>query len=243
MQPSCHSLLRGTWPISYTHNHPLFPPLPSSNNTHTHKHPSSRNAAPPPPPLAERRTLTKQVSLYAGPPRARSPSLPAAASSAFTDVEWFDAVSRFPGELSIALKSLVLPEEVADAVTDAAAAATAGEGAAPAGAATADAAAGAVAAAPAPVAAVPRSISLKKAPYIPDPPLEMAGADFEFIPVPADTGFAGYWAKDAARCTPSPLPCDDALDASRLLRSAHETIPGIWVSAWGCAGEGGGGGC
>lgn len=213
--------------------------------THTNTHPSSRDAAPPPPPLAERRTLTKQVSLYAGPPRARSPSLPAAASSAFTDVEWFDAVSRFPGELSIALKSLVLPEEVADAVTDASAAATAGEGegAAPAGAATADAAAGAVAAAPAPVAAVPRSISLKKAPYIPDPPLEMAGADFEFIPVPADTGFAGYWAKDAARCTPSPLPCDDALDASRLLRSAHETIPGIWVSAWGCAGDGGGGGC
>lgn len=41
----------------------------------------------------------------------------------------------------------------------------------------------------------------------------------------------GWWLKDEARCTKPPLPFDAALQCSKLAASAHETVPGVMVSA------------
>ncbi|KIY97654.1 hypothetical protein MNEG_10306 [Monoraphidium neglectum] len=65
-------------------------------------------------------------------------------------------------------------------------------------------------------------------PHVPDPPLEMANKDFIFVPVPKETGFAGYWLKDEERTTPNPQPIDLMLNSSKMAQKAHETIPGIW---------------
>ncbi|KAI8466165.1 MAG: hypothetical protein J3K34DRAFT_434697 [Monoraphidium minutum] len=66
-------------------------------------------------------------------------------------------------------------------------------------------------------------------PHAPNPPLIMADRRFEFVPVPPETGFAGYWVRDALRSTPPPLPFDTALGCSRLVARAHETVPGVLV--------------
>ncbi|KAI8468804.1 MAG: hypothetical protein J3K34DRAFT_425963 [Monoraphidium minutum] len=66
-------------------------------------------------------------------------------------------------------------------------------------------------------------------PHVPDPPLEMAEKDFVFVPLPAETGFDGYWEKDVERTSPNPQPIDVMLGSSRMAMKAHETIPGIWL--------------
>ena len=264
--------------------------------------------------LVPRRTLSRQVSLYAGParsgsltqlrstfrvrpppgdclgPRPAAPGrmcagvalagrprraaphrgharVPARAPSplAAADVQWYEAQSKFPGELSSQLRSLALSGSLS---VDSTALQAADKGAGAAAAAPAEAPAAAAPAVP------------QKGPHVPDPPLLMAGVGSEFIPVPAEarwlscwppccsrfgaerrglkaavhgppcrrmlgafataptpphatlpaqTGFAGYWQKDVGRTTTPPLPCDDAIAASRLVRGAHESIPGILV--------------
>ena len=67
------------------------------------------------------------------------------------------------------------------------------------------------------------------APFVPDPPLEMADRAYVFVPAPAVTGFGGFWLKDPARTTPDPQPIDAMLGASKLAMRAHATIPGIWL--------------
>ncbi|KAI8463214.1 MAG: hypothetical protein J3K34DRAFT_475418 [Monoraphidium minutum] len=66
--------------------------------------------------------------------------------------------------------------------------------------------------------------------HVPDPPLELPDREaFEFVPVPAATGFGGYWQRDAARTPPGPQPIDVMLGAGRFVARAHESIPGIWL--------------
>jgi hypothetical protein len=55
-------------------------------------------------------------------------------------------------------------------------------------------------------------------------------------PLPAQTGFDGYWVNVPEGSTPHPQPIDVMLGCSKLAIRAHESIPGIWVSQ---VGEGG----
>jgi hypothetical protein len=45
-----------------------------------------------------------------------------------------------------------------------------------------------------------------------------------FIPVPAVTGFAGFWEVDAQRSTPHPQPIDIMNEASFIVKRVHKSI-------------------
>jgi hypothetical protein len=62
----------------------------------------------------------------------------------------------------------------------------------------------------------------------PAEPLLMADREYELVPMPEVTGFAGYWAKDASRSSPFPLPTDELFRSSLLQRAAHESINGAF---------------
>jgi hypothetical protein len=66
---------------------------------------------------------------------------------------------------------------------------------------------------------------------VPSPPLGLADCEYDFVAVPEVTGFAGYWVKDLQRTSANPQPIDVMLGSSKMVARAHETIPGIWVSA------------
>lgn len=56
-----------------------------------------------------------------------------------------------------------------------------------------------------------------------------------FMPYPFHvTPFCGYWARDEARSSPSPLPVDVMLGANWVTRRVHDSIPGSLVSMQGC---------
>ncbi|KAG2500209.1 hypothetical protein HYH03_001787 [Edaphochlamys debaryana] len=48
-----------------------------------------------------------------------------------------------------------------------------------------------------------------------------------YAPVPSHTGLEGYWAKIPELSARAPMPVDVVLNASRLARSAHESIKGV----------------
>eukprot|EP00198_Chlamydomonas_reinhardtii_P006962 XP_001696298.1 predicted protein [Chlamydomonas reinhardtii] len=63
--------------------------------------------------------------------------------------------------------------------------------------------------------------------WVPYPPVPNLDPATRWLPVPAVTGVAGYWAKIPELSAGSPMPIDVALGVNRLARSAHESIKGI----------------
>lgn len=72
---------------------------------------------------------------------------------------------------------------------------------------------------------VPSSPTL--APWIPNPPLRHVGEGVQFLPVPAVTGFHGYWRKNFELSSPSPMPLDVLFNAGWFTRKTHDSI--MWV--------------
>ncbi|KAF6265361.1 RNA dependent RNA polymerase-domain-containing protein [Scenedesmus sp. NREL 46B-D3] len=64
-------------------------------------------------------------------------------------------------------------------------------------------------------------------PWVPDTPLLFAEPGLRFIPVPAVTGFAGFWEVIPERTTPHPQPIDVMLGASFLVKKVHKSLPGL----------------
>eukprot|EP00878_Enallax_costatus_P000450 GHUV01000541.1.p1 GENE.GHUV01000541.1~~GHUV01000541.1.p1 ORF type:complete len:413 (+),score=60.34 GHUV01000541.1:305-1543(+) len=75
---------------------------------------------------------------------------------------------------------------------------------------------------------IPRAPSVTP-PWVPDPPLYFAESSLQFVPVPAVTGFAAYWANIHERTTPFPQPIDIMIRANWLVKKVHKSIPGIWM--------------
>lgn len=64
---------------------------------------------------------------------------------------------------------------------------------------------------------------------VPDPPLMFAPKHWKYCQVDP-SAFCAYWERDQVRSTPFPLPADMQMKLSKLARSCHESIPGMWVS-------------
>ncbi|WIA30241.1 hypothetical protein OEZ86_000332 [Tetradesmus obliquus] len=64
-------------------------------------------------------------------------------------------------------------------------------------------------------------------PWVPEEPLLFAEPGLRFVPVPAVTGFAGFWEVVPERTTPHPQPIDVALGASYIVRKVHKSLPGM----------------
>ncbi|KXZ52233.1 hypothetical protein GPECTOR_10g864 [Gonium pectorale] len=63
--------------------------------------------------------------------------------------------------------------------------------------------------------------------WVPRRPIPGLDPSTRYLPVPKVTGLGGYWAKVPERSAPLPMPLDVALKASRMARTAHESIRGI----------------
>uniref|UniRef100_A0A383W3W6 Uncharacterized protein n=1 Tax=Tetradesmus obliquus TaxID=3088 RepID=A0A383W3W6_TETOB len=61
-------------------------------------------------------------------------------------------------------------------------------------------------------------------PWVPETPLLFAEPGLRFIPVPAVTGFAGFWEVDSKRSTPHPQPIDIMNNVSFIVKKVHQSI-------------------